>query len=269
MTNKVIEQEFPTRAAYAAALNWRQIIAETGFYTMPSMDITPPERYGQFTKWLIRVQTGEPFKPEAWRFWTIWLVGVLKGLAALGFLTLRPGLVSLLVFVADCFLAFVHIISIRVLLFRAGGWDAMLEQRDQRRAKRAEGLARAGMSAGAPENDISLPVETGVTSGSHTAEHPLLREGRGWLMRRRTLEQVEALDHEDLSDWQIFKLSMLCGGIYEVSAPDDAGRIQRLLIWVANLGSRDRTASSIGGRDRGHCRWFGLCSSYGVFWACC
>ena len=158
MTKRISEHDFPTRAEYAAALSWRQIIAETGFRLLPHIEITPPERYGRFTKWLIRVHTGEPFKPEAWRFWAIWLFNVMTCLAAMGFLTLRPGLLSILVFVAHWLLLDVYVFSMRVLLFRAGGWDAMLEQRDQRRAKRADDLARAGMSTRAPEHAADSPT---------------------------------------------------------------------------------------------------------------
>lgn len=58
-------------------------------------------------------------------------------------------------------------------------------------------------------------------------------------MRRRTQEQIKALDHERLSDWQLIRMSLACGGINAVRPPDDAGRIRRLLIWFQNLGSKD------------------------------
>lgn len=58
-------------------------------------------------------------------------------------------------------------------------------------------------------------------------------------MRGRTREQIMALEAESLSDWQLIRMSLVCGGINAVRAPDEAGRIQRLLIWFQNLGSRD------------------------------
>ena len=143
MMKKVREQDFPSRADYAAALSWWQIIAETWYCMIPSMEITPPEHYGRVKKWLIDVYTEDPFKP-AWRFWAIWLFGSLSGIAALGFLTFSPGVISFLVFVALWVLTFVNVFSVRVLLFRAGCWETMLEQRDERLAKRAETLAGIG-----------------------------------------------------------------------------------------------------------------------------
>ena len=55
----------------------------------------------------------------------------------------------------------------------------------------------------------------------------------------------------------------------------NSNQINRRVGWLrsANLiepvGNNRWSASSIGGRDRGHRRRFGLCSSGGVFWACC
>ena len=68
---------------------------------------------------------------------------------------------------------------------------------------------------------------------------PLLREDREQLMRRRTPEQTMALEAGSLSDWQLIRMSLTCGGINAVRPPGDAGRIQRLLIWFQNLGSKD------------------------------
>ena len=51
--------------------------------------------------------------------------------------------------------------------------------------------------------------------------------------------------------------------------------IEETLTWARVImlhGARQSgktTASSIGGRDRGHCRWFGLIASGGVCGACC
>ena len=158
MMKKVREQDFPSRADYAAALSWRQIIAETGCYMVYSMEITPPEHYGRVKKWLIDVYTEDPFKP-AWRFWTICVFGVLSGIAAFGFLVLSPGVISFLVFMASWVLMFVHFVSIRVLLFRAGGWETMLEQRDERLAKRAETLAGVWGLTGEPDNAVPVSVD--------------------------------------------------------------------------------------------------------------
>ena len=152
MTKEVDEQDYPSRAEYAAALNWRHIIAETGFYTLPRMEITPPQKYGRFLSWLIRALTYSPDR-LAWRFWIIWTIGVISRLVALSFLMLSPGLTSFLVFLASWALLPVYVFSVRILLFRAGGWEAMLEQRDQRLANRAEALARVGMPTGAHDKD--------------------------------------------------------------------------------------------------------------------
>lgn len=139
MRGRPSERDYSARAEYAAALSWWQIIAETGFCRLPDMEIAPPERYGRLARWRIRgVLTGEPSAPQLWRFWAGCLLNLMAGFAALGFLTLRPGLLSFSVYAAYWLLFFVYLFSLRVLLFRAGGWDAMLEQRDQRRAKRAE-----------------------------------------------------------------------------------------------------------------------------------
>jgi len=90
MTRRVSEQDFPSRSEYAATLNWRQIIAETRFYTLPRIEITPPERYGRLTRWLIRATTYSPDR-LAWRFWMIWTIGVTFGRAARSFSPLRRG----------------------------------------------------------------------------------------------------------------------------------------------------------------------------------
>lgn len=58
-------------------------------------------------------------------------------------------------------------------------------------------------------------------------------------MRGRTREQIMALEAESLSDWQLIRMSLVCGGINAVRAPGDAGRIQRLLVWLQNLNSKD------------------------------
>lgn len=56
---------------------------------------------------------------------------------------------------------------------------------------------------------------------------------------RRTPEQVEALDHEALSNLQLIAMSFRCGRVPAVKAPDGAGVIQRLLIRCANFNSED------------------------------
>lgn len=58
-------------------------------------------------------------------------------------------------------------------------------------------------------------------------------------MRRRTSEQLMALEAESLSDWQLIRMSLVCGGINAVPLPDDTGSIQRLLVLLKNLGSKD------------------------------
>jgi hypothetical protein len=58
-------------------------------------------------------------------------------------------------------------------------------------------------------------------------------------MHRRTPEQIRELEPESLSDWQLIRLSLVCGKIDAVCPPDDVGIIQRVLVWFENLGSKD------------------------------
>ena len=58
----------------------------------------------------------------------------------------------------------------------------------------------------------------------------------------------------------------LGGGRGDLDGVVKDGEKAEKLVSLSPLGG---TASSIGGRDRGHRRRFGLCSSGGVFWACC
>lgn len=58
-------------------------------------------------------------------------------------------------------------------------------------------------------------------------------------MRRLTSEQFMTLEAKSLSDWQLIRMSLVCGGINAVPPPDYAGRIQRSFFWFENLGSKD------------------------------
>lgn len=89
------------------------------------------------------------------------------------------------------------------------------------------------------DSSLSHAVEETFEAGSYETKEPTLWTTREQLMRQRAPEQIMALEAESLSDWQLIRMSLVCGRINAVRPPDGAGRIQRLLIWFQNLGSKD------------------------------
>ena len=127
------EQDYPTRAEFAAAFNWWEISKATFVFT-GLRGVTLPEHYGPFKRLLVRA--GCPFKPDGkpsgTHLWAIPLglativpAGVACG-RFLGIWAAMPGAV-----VGGIPLLAISITA-QVMWFRAGGWEQVLKKRDQK-----------------------------------------------------------------------------------------------------------------------------------------
>ncbi len=127
------EQDYPTRAEFAAVLNWWEICRGTLFLTR-MRGVTPPEHYGPFKRWLARAAYAA--KPDGTIGGTwLWLIPLGLGPATVvsyafqsyfGMWAARPGvIVGLIPLILVTVLA-------QVMWFRAGGWELALEKRDQK-----------------------------------------------------------------------------------------------------------------------------------------
>lgn len=132
------EQDYPSRAAYAAALTWWEILRITYASILELQReerIIPPEEYGVIKRML--VSSCQPLSPSGKRQWILHLyTPFLIALACGGiwFFGSRYenwGMIwlwILFVFVVGIYV----LLCASVLLFRAGGWEQILEKRAKR-----------------------------------------------------------------------------------------------------------------------------------------
>ncbi len=134
---KTNEQDYPTRAEYAAALGWWEIfvIARKHYY---SQSVAGRDSVGPVRRWLIGLREGR--RPSVRRrFISCMVGGVLGGVGgstafgamADGYLALRWFLliVGIAVFALVATLA-VWVVE-TVMAFRVGGWEQVLRDRDR------------------------------------------------------------------------------------------------------------------------------------------
>lgn len=133
------EQDYPTRADFAAALRWWEIFIISAFRT-GMVGVSPPEHFGRAKCWLAR--NAYATKPDGtFNFGCYWLVPVgvapplVVGAAFWGLFgiwaAVPGGVVGLIPIIVINFVS-------QELWFRAGGWEQVLEKRAQKSARRDE-----------------------------------------------------------------------------------------------------------------------------------
>ena len=134
---KTSEQDFPTRTEYAAALNWREVLAITYNHEYSQL-VAGRESVGLVRRWLVSLR--ERRRPSGRRnwiphlfglFWVVVASSVAVGVMSYGDWTLAWFLLGVGIGVFALVVGQAAFMAGAVLAFRVGGWEQVLRDRDR------------------------------------------------------------------------------------------------------------------------------------------
>jgi len=155
------EQDFPTRAEYAAALNWREVFAITWSYDY-SQPVQGRDSVGPVRRWLISLH--ERRRPSGRRNWVPHLFGLfwVVVVSPVGVGVIVYGDFALAWFILGVGIGVFAIVASQavfgagaVLAFRAGGWEQVLRDRDRDLAWREQLKVMLGDEDGAASGRLA------------------------------------------------------------------------------------------------------------------
>lgn len=131
------EHDFPNRAEYAAALNWREVFVIAGSYDY-SQPVLGRDSVGPMRRWLISMRERRlPSGRRNWirhlfgLFWVVVASPVAIGVTAYGDWALEWFLLGVGIAVFAVVASQAAFIAGAVLAFRVGGWEQVLRDRDR------------------------------------------------------------------------------------------------------------------------------------------
>lgn len=131
------EQDFSTRAEYAAALNWREVLVIAGSHDY-SQPVLGRDSVGPMKRWLISMRERRlPSGRRNWirhlfgLFWVVVVSPVAVGVMAYGDWALAWFLLGVGIGVLALVVSQVAFMAGAVLAFRVGGWEQVLRDLDR------------------------------------------------------------------------------------------------------------------------------------------